>query len=314
MSAQTPAESRLGGSKVRKRSVFLAASVLILILVVLFGSIAWFSYLRGGDAGLLFGEKIAVLEIKGVIADSQPTIEQLVTFRKDSSIKAVVVRIESPGGGVSPSQELYQEIGRTGREKPVVVSMGSIAASGGYYIASAAQKIYANPGTITGSIGVILQFTNFEELLKKIGFRIEVVKSGKFKDVGNPAREMTPEERAYLQTMIDNVHQQFVRDVARGRRMKEEEVRELADGRIFTGEQAKELGLVDELGNLRDAINAAAKLAKIEGEPKIVYPEKEKRSVVDYLFDRVTEKLADSLQDFMGLLLLPPLPGEPSLS
>lgn len=298
----------------RKRSVFLAASVLILILVVIFGSIAWFSHLRGGDAGLVFGEKVAVLEIKGVIADSQPTIEQLATFRKDSSVKAVVVRIESPGGGVSPSQELYQEIGRTGREKPVVVSMGSIAASGGYYIASAAQKIYANPGTITGSIGVILQFTNFEELLNKIGFRMEIVKSGKFKDVGNPSREMTPEERAYLQTMIDNVHQQFVRDVARGRRMQEEEVREVADGRIFTGEQAKELGLVDELGNLRDAINAAAKLAAIEGEPKIVYPEKEKRSVVDYLFDRVTEKLADNIQEYMGLLLVPPLPGEPNLS
>ena len=298
----------------RKRSVFLAASVLILILVVIFGSLAWFSHLRGGDAGPVFGEKVAVLEIKGVIADSQPTIEQLATFRKDSSVKAVVVRIESPGGGVSPSQELYQEVGRTRREKPVVVSMGSIAASGGYYIASAAQKIYANPGTITGSIGVILQFTNFEELLNKIGFRMEIVKSGKFKDVGNPSREMTPEERAYLQTMIDNVHQQFVRDVARGRRMQEEEVREVADGRIFTGEQAKELGLVDELGNLRDAINAAAKLAGIEGEPKIVYPEKEKRSVVDYLFNRVTEKLADNIQEYMGLLLLPPLPGEPSLS
>ncbi len=298
----------------RKRSVFLAASVLILILVVIFGSIAWFSHLRGGDAGLMFGEKVAVLEIKGVIADSQPTIEQLATFRKDSSVKAVVVRIESPGGGVSPSQELYQEVGRTGREKPVVVSMGSIAASGGYYIASAAQKIYANPGTITGSIGVILQFTNFEELLNKIGFRMEIVKSGKFKDVGNPSREMTAEERAYLQTMIDNVHQQFVRDVARGRRMQEEEVREVADGRIFTGEQAKELGLVDELGNLTDAINAAAKLAGIEGEPKIVYPEKEKRSVVDYLFNRVTEKLAENIQEYIGLLLLPPLPGEPSLS
>ena len=298
----------------RKRSVFLAASVLVLILVVIFGSIAWFSHLRGGDTGLMFGEKVAVLEVKGVIADSQPTIEQLATFRKDSSVKAVVVRIESPGGGVSPSQELYQEIGRTGREKPVVVSMGSIAASGGYYIASAAQKIYANPGSITGSIGVILQFTNIEELLNKIGFRMEIVKSGEFKDVGNPAREMTSEERAYLQTMIDNVHQQFVRDVARGRRMQEEEVREVADGRIFTGEQAKELGLVDELGNLRDAISAAAKLAGIEGEPKIVYPEKEKRSVVDYLFDRVTDKLADNIQEYMGLLLVPPLPGEPNLS
>jgi len=299
---------------VRKRSVLLAGSVLVLILVALLGSIAWFSHLRGREAGLMFGDKVGVLEVKGVIGNVQPTIEELAKFRKDGSVKAVVVRIESPGGGVSPSQELYQEIRRTVREKPVVVSMGSVAASGGYYIACAAQKIYANPGTITGSIGVILQFTNFEELLKKIGFRMEVVKSGPYKDVGNPGREMTAEEKAYLQDMVDNVHQQFVRDVARGRRMKVEKVREVADGRIFTGEQAMELGLVDELGNLKDAINAAAKMAAIEGEPKIVYPEKEKKSIFDYLFDRITEKLANNLQPYMGLLLLPPLPGEARLS
>jgi protease-4 len=299
---------------VRKRSVLLAGSVLVLILVALLGSIAWFSHLRGREAGLMFGEKVGVLEVKGVIADAQPTIEDLAKFRKDSSVKAVVVRIESPGGGVSPSQELYQEIRRTVREKPVVVSMGSVAASGGYYIACAARKIYANPGTITGSIGVILQFTNFEELLKKIGFRMEVVKSGPYKDVGNPGREMTAEEKAYLQNMVDNVHQQFVRDVARGRQMKVEKVQEVADGRIFTGEQAMELGLVDELGNLKDAIDAAGKMAAIEGEPKIVYPEKKKKSVFDYFFDRITEKLANNLQPYMGLLLLPPLPGEARLS
>jgi len=299
---------------VRKRSVLLAGSILVLILVALLGSIAWFSHLRGRETGLMFGEKVGVLEVKGVIANVQPTIEELAKFRRDGSVKAVVVRIESPGGGVSPSQELYQEIRRTVREKPVVVSMGSVAASGGYYIACAAQKIYANPGTITGSIGVILQFTNFEELLRKIGFRMEVVKSGPYKDVGNPGREMTAEEKVYLQEMVDNVHQQFVRDVARGRRMKVEKVREVADGRIFTGEQAMELGLVDELGNLKDAINAAAKMAAIEGEPKIVYPEKEKKSVFDYLFDRITEKIANNVQPYMGLLLLPPLPGKARLS
>jgi len=299
---------------VRKRSVLLAGSILVLLLVALLGSIAWFSHLRGREAGLMFGEKVGVLEVKGVIANIQPTIDELVKFRKDGSVKAVVVRIESPGGGVSPSQELYQEIRRTVQVKPVVVSMGSVAASGGYYIACAAQKIYANPGTITGSIGVILQFTNFEELLRKIGFRMEVVKSGPYKDVGNPGREMTAEEKAYLQEMVNNVHQQFVRDVARGRHMKVEKVREVADGRIFTGEQAMELGLVDELGNLKDAINAAAKMAAIEGEPKIVYPEKEKKSFLDYFFDRITEKLANNLQPYMGLLLLPRMPGQARLS
>jgi protease-4 len=293
---------------VRKRSVILAGSVLVLVLVVLLGSIALLSYLRGNDTGLGFGEKIAVVEVKGVIAHAQPTIKELTEFSEDASVKAVVLRIESPGGGVSASQELYEEIGRTAKKKPVVVSMGSVAASGGYYIAAAAQKIYANPGTITGSIGVILQFTNLEDLFKKIGFRMEVVKSGAYKDVGNPGREMTPEERAYLQEMIDNVHQQFVRDVARGRRMQVEEVQEVADGRIFTGEQAKELGLVDELGNLQDAINAAAEMAAIEGEPKVIYPEKKKRSVLDYLFDRIRENLVNHLREYVGLILLYPVP------
>ena len=297
-----------------KRSVLLGGSVLVLILVALLGSVALFSHLRGREAGLVFGDKVGILEVKGVIANVQPTIEELAKFRRDGSIKAVVVRIESPGGGVSSSQELYEEVKRTAQEKPVVVSMGSVAASGGYYIACAAQKIYANPGTITGSIGVILQFTNFEELLKKIGFRMEVVKSGPYKDVGNPGREMTPEEKAYLQKLVDNVHQQFVRDVARGRHMKVEKVRVVADGRIFTGEQAMELGLVDELGDLKDAINGAAKMAAIEGEPKVIYPEKKKKSLIDYLFDQITEKIANNMQPYMGLLLLPHLPKDASLS
>lgn len=298
----------------RKRSVFLAGSVLILLLIVLLGSIAWFSHLRGRDSGLVFGDRVAVVEIKGVVADAEPTIENLTKFTKDDSVKALVLRIESPGGGVSPSQELYEEVRRTVQKKPVVVSMGAVAASGGYYIAAAAQKIYANPGTITGSIGVILQFTNLEELFRKIGFRMEIVKSGPYKDVGNPGREMTPEERAYLQDLIDNVHQQFVRAVAEGRRMEEEKVQEVADGRIFTGEQAKELGLVDELGDLKDAINAAAKMAGIEGEPKVVYPEEEKRSLLSYLLDQATENLVEQLQKYMGLLLLYPLPHGSSLS
>jgi protease-4 len=209
---------------------------------------------------------------------------------------------------VSPSQELCREIQRTADKKPVVASMGSVAASGGYYIASGVQKIYANPGTITGSIGVIAQFTNFEELFKKIGFRMEVVKSGTFKDVGNPGRAMTAQEREYIQKLVDNVHQQFVRDVARGRGMPEEKVREIADGRIFTGEQAKELGLVDELGGLNDAVKAAAQMAGIAGEPKLVYPEKKKISLLDYLLDRSAETLAERIKESLDLLVLRSLP------
>lgn len=291
-----------------RRSVFLTGTVLVIVFAVLVGSIAWLSHLRSQRTTLVFGEKIGVLEIKGVIVDAQPAIKDLTEFTKDASIKAIVLRVESPGGGVSPSQELYREIRRTVRKKPVVVSMGSVAASGGYYISAGAQKIYANPGTITGSIGVILQFTNFQELFDKIGFQLETVKSGPYKDVGNPAREMTPQERAYLQRMVDNVHQQFVRDVARGRHLPEEKVSAVADGRIFTGEQARDLGLVDELGSLKDAINAAAKIAGIKGEPKVVYPEKEKRSLLDFLLDRAEERLTSHLQEYLGLLLVRPLP------
>ncbi|HVO84709.1 MAG TPA: signal peptide peptidase SppA [Syntrophobacteria bacterium] len=297
----------------RKRSVLVAVIVLVLLFAALVGSIAFMSYRKAGGPGPVFGDKVGLLEVRGMIIDVQPVIEQLVKFKKDDSVKAIVFRIESPGGGVSPSQELYREIQRTAEKKPVVASMGSVAASGGYYIASGVQKIYANPGTITGSIGVIAQFTNFEELFKKIGFRMEVVKSGAFKDVGNPGRAMTPEEREYLQKLLDSVHQQFIRDVARGRRMPEEKVREIADGRIFTGEQAKEMGLVDELGGLNDAVDAAAKMANITGEPKLVYPEKKKISFLDYLLDRSAETVADRLKESLELLLLRSLPRDAAI-
>jgi protease-4 len=291
----------------------VAVIVLVLVFAALVSSIAFMSYRKGRATGLVFGDKVALLEVRGMIIDVQPVIEQLVKFTKDDSVKAIVFRIESPGGGVSPSQELYREIQRTAEKKPVVASMGSVAASGGYYIASGVQKIYANPGTITGSIGVIAQFTNFEELFKKIGFRMEVVKSGAFKDVGNPGRAMTPDERQYLQKLLDSVHQQFVRDVARGRRMPEEKVREIADGRIFTGEQAKEMGLVDELGGLNDAVDAAGKMAGITGEPKLVYPEKKKISFLDYLLDRSAETVAERLKDSLDLLLLRSLPRDAAI-
>lgn len=297
----------------RTRSVLVTVIVLVVFLAALFGSIAFLSYRKGRASGPVFGDKVALLEVRGMIIDVQPIIEQLGKFTKDESVKAVVFRIESPGGGVSPSQELYREIQRAAEKKPVVASMGSVAASGGYYIASGVKKIYANPGTITGSIGVIAQFTNLEELFKKIGFRMEVVKSGAYKDVGNPGRTMTAEEKEYLQKLLDNVHQQFVRDVASGRRMPEEKVRQLADGRIFTGEQAKELGLVDELGGLNDAIDAAAKMAGITGEPKLVYPEKKKVSLLDYLLDRSAETLAERVHESLELLLLRFLPGDAAI-
>jgi protease-4 len=189
-------------------------------------------------------------------------------------VKAIILRIDSPGGGVGPSQEIHREILKVKSKKKVVTSMGSVAASGGYYIACASDLIVANPGTITGSIGVLMEFTNIEELFKKIGIKGVVLKSGEHKDIGSPFREMTPEEKKIIQGVIDNVHQQFIMAVAKGRKLDQAKVVEIADGRILTGEQAKQLGLVDQIGNLQDAIDIVAKMVGIEGKPNVLYPKR----------------------------------------
>src|SRR4030043_340931 len=189
-------------------------------------------------------------------------------------VKAIILRIDSPGGGVGPSQEIYREVMKIKSRKKVITSMGSVAASGGYYIACASDLIVANPGTITGSIGVVMQFSNFEELLKKIGIKGVVLKSGEHKDVGSPFREMTPEEKRIMQEVLDNVHQQFIQAVAQGRKLDQSKVIQIADCRILTGEQAKNLGLVDQMGNLQDTIDITAKLVGIVGKPNVLYPKK----------------------------------------
>ena len=208
------------------------------------------------DGGLDDGkEKIALVEISGQIFDSREIVRQLSKYRRDDDIKAILLRIDSPGGAVAPSQEIYDEVLRVRADnKKIYASMGSLAASGGYYIAVAADRIFANPGTLTGSIGVIMAFGNAEKLMEKIGLEPQVVKSGKYKDVGSPARKMTGEERVYLQRVVDDVHQQFIDAVAQGRNITPKEVRKLADGRIFTGRQALELKMVDEMGGLEDVI------------------------------------------------------------
>ncbi len=219
-------------------------------------------------------DRVALIRIEGVILDSQQTITELKRFADNPLVKAIVLRIDSPGGGVVPSQEIYDAVQRIRNKnnKAVIASMGTVAASGGYYIASATDRIVANPGSLTGSIGVIMETANVEGLLKKIGVEGIVVKSGKFKDVGSPLRKMTDEEQALLQSVMDDVHMQFIDAVAEGRALEVSAVQALADGRIFTGRQAKEAKLVDELGNLDDAIQLAADLAGIEGEPKVVEP------------------------------------------
>lgn len=232
---------------------------------------------------LAIGEKVGVIEVAGIIKSSKLINEQLKDFRDDRSIKAIVLRVDSPGGGVGPSQEIHAEVKKTVGEKPVVVSMASVAASGGYYVAAPASRIVANPGTITGSIGVIMEFTNVEELFDKIGLGSQVVKSGPYKDIGSPVRPMVDEDRRILQQLIDDVHLQFVDAVAAGRKLEREIVLKLADGRIYTGRMALEMGLVDDLGNLEYAVALAAELGGIDGEPKVVYPEEEKPDLIKYL-------------------------------
>jgi protease-4 len=218
------------------------------------------------------GEKVAVVRIEGVIVDSREAIEELRKFRDNPSVKAIVLRIDSPGGGVVASQEIYSEVLKTradGRVK-VVTSMGNLAASGGYYIAAATDRIVANPGTLTGSIGVIMELANVQGLLEKVGVQSIVIKSGAHKDLASPFRAMSAADRAILQTVLDDVHDQFIQAVAAGRAMKIEQVRDLADGRVFTGRQAKTARLVDELGDLQDAIRLAGKMVGIAGEPRVV--------------------------------------------
>ncbi len=279
-----------------RRPVLRGCAVVFGVLLVFFALFGVISRMEDTPFGK--GGKVAVLPVTGLIADSDATIDQLKKFAKDSSVKAIVIRINSPGGGVGPSQEIYEEVRKLRGKKPVVSSMGAVAASGGYYIACGSQKIYANPGTITGSIGVIMQFVNVKELIEKIGIKGVVVKSGALKDAGSPLRDMTPEDRQYLQGVIDNVHSQFVHAVAEGRKLDEEAVRRIADGRVFSGEQAKVLGLVDVLGNQEDAVAEAARMAKIEGEPRVVLPPKKKISILDLLRDEaksiIDENLANS--------------------
>ena len=280
-----------------KKRPFLLASALLAGLFVFFLALAvTVASFMGRPANFVIGDKIGVVEVFGVIADSRQVIEQLHDFRDNDNVKAIVLRVDSPGGGVGPSQEIHDEVKLIDAQKPVVVSMGSVAASGGYYIAASAREIVANPGTITGSIGVIMEFTNFQELLDKIGLSSVVVKSGEYKDIGSPAREMTSKERAILQDLIDDVHSQFVASVATGRKLEEESVRQLADGRIFSGRRAMDLGLVDRMGNLEVAIQRAAELAGVDGEPNVVYPPGESSRFIDLFIEGTLNKLQFALQ------------------
>ncbi len=275
-----------------KRHPLLSSCLLVVLAMVLFVGLSMLALAWWGPGGIWFGEKVGVVEIKGLISESRPILKQLDRYRQDSRIKAVVLRINSPGGAVGPSQEILREVEKLRKEKKVVASLGTLAASGGYYVACGADLIMANPGTATGSIGVVMQFANVEKLGKKLGLDIYALKAGRYKDVGSPFRPMTPEEKAYLQKLLDNIYQQFLRDVARNRKIPLEKMRRLAEGRIYTGEEAKNLGLVDEFGNLPDAIEKAGRLGGIKGKVEAVYPEKERFSFLRWLLDQDSDSLS----------------------
>ncbi len=235
------------------------------------------------------GEKVGVVEITGIISKATPILEQLKKFRENKRIRAIVLRVNSPGGVVGPSQEIMEEVQKTKKVKKVVASFGSLATSGGYYAACASDLIMSSPGSATGSIGVIMQLANVEQLTKKLGVDFYSLKAGALKDMGSPFKPLTPEEKAVFQTLLNNIHEQFIKDVAKNRKLPVEKVRTLADGRVFTGQEAKELGLVDILGNFNDAVERAGRMGGIKGKIETVYPEKKGFSLLKLLLGQDAE-------------------------
>jgi protease-4 len=277
----------------------LLSGCLITVLIIFFFlgvTVIAYKYWNKGEMALMAGDKVGVVEIKGIIADSRTTIKQLDRFRDNPSIKAIVVRINSPGGAVGPSQEILREIEKIRPKKKIVASLGTVAASGGYYIACGANLIMANRGTATGSIGVIMQFTNVEALTKKIGLDFLTLKSGRYKDVGSPFRPMTPEDKAYMQGLLDNIYQQFLNDVSRNRKIPLAKLKTIAEGKVYTGEEAKKLGLVDTFGNLTDAIDKAGRLGGIKGKVEAAYPPKEGFSLLRILLGEETEETLTNIR------------------
>ncbi|MFY9905887.1 MAG: signal peptide peptidase SppA [Terriglobales bacterium] len=240
-----------------------------------------------------FGPKIAVVDLDGVIFSPKQIVPQLKKFADDDSIKAIIIHVNSPGGGVAASEEIYREVKRIRDEKKkhIVASIETVGASGAYYVASATDKIYADKGSVVGSIGVIAEWVNYGELLRWAKLNPITMKAGEFKDTGSPTREMTPAEREYMQGLIDNMHTQFIQAVANGRRVKEEDIRTIANGKVWTGEQALALKLVDQLTDFEGAVKDTAHAVNISGEPTLVYPPKDKRTGLDLLFGDVSDYL-----------------------
>jgi protease-4 len=256
-----------------------------------------------------FGDRIGVVDLDGVIFSPQPVVGQLKKFADDSSIKAIIIHVNSPGGGVAASEEIYREVKRIREEKKkkIVVSIETVGASGAYYIASASNKIYADNGSIVGSIGVIAEWVNYGDLLKWAKLKSIVLKTGEFKDTGNPTRDLTPAEQAYMQALIDNMFGQFVQAVADGRGLKFDDVKSIANGKVWTGAQALDMKLIDNVGDFEAVVKDTAKSVGISGEPTLVHPEKDRKTLLDLLVGDVSQYLPNAekmLEQHVGFYYL----------
>ena len=291
-------KSRLGVSL-----AFVMALMIIFVIMVM--TLSRFLDTEDRSSGISeildYGNKIGVISIEGTILTCDETLKELKKFRKKSSVRAILLRINSPGGTVAPAQEIYREIEKIRKKKPVVASIETVGASAAYYIASSADRIVCSKGSITGSIGVIMMLPDIHKVIEKIGVNVNVIKAGAFKDIGSGIKPLDDQERDILQNFAKEVHEQFISDVLQGRKGKieEDKLREIADGRFFTGQSAKELGLVDSMGNFYDAVKLAANLSGIKGEPELEYPKKRWNSYLDLFMDSAAKSLMKGME-FIG--------------
>jgi protease-4 len=290
--------------------ILIGGGAFFLFVLAVFSLVYLTLHAGGNQAGFSgFGDRIGVVDLDGVILSPQPVVGQLKKFADDSSIKAIILHVNSPGGGVAASEEIYREVKRIREEKKkrIVVSIETVGASGAYYIASASNKIYADQGSVVGSIGVIAEWMNYEDLLKWAKLKNVVFKTGEFKDTGNPARELTPAEQAYLQSLIDNMFGQFIQAVADGRGMKFEDVKAIANGKVWTGKEALAMKLIDDNGDFEAVVRDTAKSVGISGEPTLVHPEKDRRTLLDLMTGDLSQYLPDAgkmLEQHVGFYYL----------
>jgi len=290
--------------------IVIGGGAFFLFVLAVF-TLVYFTLHAGGEEASLtsFGDKIGVVDLEGVILDPKTIVPQLKKYGDDDSIKAIIIHVNSPGGGVAASEEIYRAVKRIRDEKKkrIVASIESVGASGAYYVSSGTNKIFADNGSIVGSIGVITEWVNYGDLMRWAKLKPEVLKVGEYKDTGDPSREMTPAERQYIQSLIDNMYGQFVQAVADGRHAKYDDIKSIADGRVWTGQEALSMHLIDQVGDFQDAVNDTAKSVGIKGEPVLVHPEKQRRTLLDLLFGDLSQWLPTReklLEDHLGFYYL----------